>query len=200
MHAAKRLALAAAILTVATPAVAGLTDYQKCRSYQLKMTGKLAFCLLKAEATFVKLGDLDKYDEATTKCRDKHATLIAKSSEKWGPTACPTIPDLEDPVDVMVDALINGTAPCPTPTPEPTATPVPTPTPTPAGFCGDGIFQPGEEVCDDGNNASGDGCASDCLSDESCGNGILDVAAGEQCDDSNLANGDGCDQFCQAEF
>jgi len=37
-------------------------------------------------------------------------------------------------------------------------------------------------VCDDGNNKSGDGCSSDCLSNESCGNGIVDWEAGEQCD------------------
>src|SRR5690606_8723834 len=41
------------------------------------------------------------------------------------------------------------------------------------GTTGDG------EVCDDGNNASGDGCRSDCRSDETCGNGIIDYAAGE---------------------
>ncbi len=38
------------------------------------------------------------------------------------------------------------------------------------------------EVCDDGNTASDDGCRGDCLSDETCGNGTPDVAAGEACD------------------
>ncbi|MBR58282.1 MAG: hypothetical protein CMH54_09700 [Myxococcales bacterium] len=38
----------------------------------------------------------------------------------------------------------------------------------------------GDEVCDDGNQVDFDGCAADCLSDESCGNGLLDQ--GEQCD------------------
>lgn len=45
--------------------------------------------------------------------------------------------------------------------------------------CGDGFAHP-EEVCDDGNTAAGDGCSSDCRSDESCGNAIVDLA--EQCD------------------
>lgn len=48
-------------------------------------------------------------------------------------------------------------------------------------ICGDGIVDVGE-ICDDGNTMSGDGCSSDCQSDESCGNGITDSLAGEQCD------------------
>ncbi len=47
--------------------------------------------------------------------------------------------------------------------------------------CGDST-QDATEICDDGNNLSGDGCSADCLSVESCGNGILDTAASEQCD------------------
>src|SRR3569623_2092501 len=47
--------------------------------------------------------------------------------------------------------------------------------------CGDGI-QDSCEVCDDGNVVSGDGCSSDCKSKETCGNGIIDLAKGEQCD------------------
>jgi len=33
----------------------------------------------------------------------------------------------------------------------------------------------------------------------SCGDGKLDIAAGEECDDGNVANGDGCDAACQFE-
>jgi cysteine-rich repeat protein len=47
--------------------------------------------------------------------------------------------------------------------------------------CGDGT-QDATEICDDGNTQSEDGCSADCLSDESCGNGIPDTAASEQCD------------------
>lgn len=61
--------------------------------------------------------------------------------------------------------------------------------------CGDGIVNE-EEACDDGNNAGGDGCSADCLSDESCGNGIVDAAAGEVCDDGNTSGGDGCSGDC----
>jgi cysteine-rich repeat protein len=48
-------------------------------------------------------------------------------------------------------------------------------------LCGNGVLDDGE-VCDDGGNQSGDGCSSDCFSDETCGNGIVDVAVGESCD------------------
>lgn len=45
--------------------------------------------------------------------------------------------------------------------------------------CGNGIIDVGE-VCDDGNNLSGDGCNLECSSDERCGNAIFDP--NEQCD------------------
>lgn len=62
-------------------------------------------------------------------------------------------------------------------------------------ICGNGFVDAGEE-CDDGNTLSGDGCASDCESDETCGNGVVDVATGEACDDGNLVDGDGCQSDC----
>ncbi len=64
--------------------------------------------------------------------------------------------------------------------------------------CGNGIVDPGE-VCDDGNTVSGDGCSADCLSNEACGNGIIDVAKGEQCDDGNARDHDGCSSSCRPE-
>ncbi|MCC6622323.1 MAG: DUF4215 domain-containing protein [Deltaproteobacteria bacterium] len=40
-------------------------------------------------------------------------------------------------------------------------------------FCGDSITNATRrEVCDDGNNADGDGCAGNCLSPETCGDGV----------------------------
>ena len=50
--------------------------------------------------------------------------------------------------------------------------------------CGNGILDPGE-VCDDGNVESGDGCSADCMSNEACGNGIVDTAVGEECEFSD---------------
>ena len=67
--------------------------------------------------------------------------------------------------------------------------------------CGNGDVEPGER-CDDGNTSNGDGCSADCLSLETCGNGIKDVKGGgttaEGCDDGNTANGDGCRADCKA--
>jgi cysteine-rich repeat protein len=59
--------------------------------------------------------------------------------------------------------------------------------------CGNGVQEPGEQ-CDDGNGASGDGCRSDCQSDESCPNGQVDI--GEICDDGNFDDNDGCKNDC----
>ena len=70
--------------------------------------------------------------------------------------------------------------------------------PSPAP-CGNGIQDPGE-VCEDGNTEDGDGCSADCLSDESCGNGIVDIAAGETCEDGNDNPADGCDACTLTEW
>lgn len=64
--------------------------------------------------------------------------------------------------------------------------------------CGDALRE-GPEVCDDGNTVGGDGCSADCLSDETCGNGVLDGAAGEVCDDGNVNGGDGCSADCGSD-
>ncbi len=62
-------------------------------------------------------------------------------------------------------------------------------------------MMPGDvgEVCDDGNQTSGDGCSANCASDETCGNGIVDSVKGEVCDDGNHVQHDGCDSVCQPE-
>ena len=48
------------------------------------------------------------------------------------------------------------------------------------GCCGDLIVDEGE-ACDDGGQEGGDGCAADCSSDETCGNGVWDMEL-EACD------------------
>ena len=54
--------------------------------------------------------------------------------------------------------------------------------------CGNGTLGAGEE-CDDGNVRDGDGCSRLCkLEFGQCGDGILQIAHGEQCDDG-LGNG-----------
>ncbi len=90
-------------------------------------------------------------------------------------------------------------------------------------ICGDAIIV-GPEICDDGNNDSGDGCSEtcdlepgyECMQDTDpadgvcdtagpgsvvlspvCGNGI--VEAGEVCDDGDETGGDGCSSTCQLE-
>ncbi|MEY2930694.1 MAG: hypothetical protein RL033_1443 [Pseudomonadota bacterium] len=79
--------------------------------------------------------------------------------------------------------------------------------------CGNGVLTD-DEACDDGNKASGDGCAEDCLLTEAgfscpnpgqacqqialCGDG--ERAANEQCDDGNPTDGDGCSARCRVEL
>src|SRR5262249_55187955 len=55
------------------------------------------------------------------------------------------------------------------------------------------------EVCDDGNERSGDGCSSDCRSNETCGNGVTDPIHMERCDDGDRISNDGCDSQCSIE-
>jgi cysteine-rich repeat protein len=62
--------------------------------------------------------------------------------------------------------------------------------------CGNGRIDP-DEVCDDGNRVSGDGCSQGCTSDESCGNGVRD--RWESCDDGNRKSEDGCSGSCSLE-
>jgi fibro-slime domain-containing protein len=82
-------------------------------------------------------------------------------------------------------------------------------------YCGDGLVNRGGEVCDDGNQQSGDGCTATCGQIEAnyacptpgtpcvytikCGDGR--VAGTETCDDTThtpVAD-DGCDEKCQLE-
>jgi cysteine-rich repeat protein len=76
-------------------------------------------------------------------------------------------------------------------------------------LCGDGVVDAGE-ACDDGNNATGDGCNATCAIEAAytcsgspsvcvpnCGNGVIN--AGETCDDANILSGDGCSAACAIE-
>ncbi|KFE68237.1 DUF4215 domain-containing protein [Hyalangium minutum] len=64
--------------------------------------------------------------------------------------------------------------------------------------CGDSVRQAGE-ACDDGNKINGDGCSSDCRSDETCGNGIVDEIKDEVCDFGDAEPGDGCSADCKSD-
>lgn len=58
--------------------------------------------------------------------------------------------------------------------------------------CGNGSVE-GAEACDDmGESAT---CNDDCTPAE-CGDGVLNVTAGEECDDGNTMGGDGCEATC----
>ncbi len=65
----------------------------------------------------------------------------------------------------------------------------------PDAACGDDVVDD-DELCDDGNVVGGDGCSADCLSDETCGNGIVDPLTIEVCDDGD-ANSDTTADACR---
>ncbi|WP_434419678.1 RCC1 domain-containing protein [Nannocystis pusilla] len=58
--------------------------------------------------------------------------------------------------------------------------------------CGDENVDPGED-CDDGGES--DECDDDCTA-AVCGDGVLNLLAGEVCDDGNLLGGDACTPTC----
>src|SRR5262245_6701980 len=66
-----------------------------------------------------------------------------------------------------------------------------------AAGCGNGVLE-ADEVCDDGNQTSGDGCRADCRKVEMCGDAIVDEA--EACDDGNANAADGCDACTQTRW
>lgn len=84
--------------------------------------------------------------------------------------------------------------------------------PAPEKLCGNSQLDD-DESCDDGNDASGDGCSDACAIEDgyrcdkagkpcariSCGNGKLDAYKGESCDDGNRIALDGCSPACQIE-
>lgn len=67
-----------------------------------------------------------------------------------------------------------------------------------ANECGNRLVG-GVEACDDGNQLAGDGCSATCESNESCGNGVIDLVLGESCDDADALSNDGCSSGCAAE-
>lgn len=79
------------------------------------------------------------------------------------------------------------------------------------GACGNAQLED-QEVCDDGNNAAGDGCSPTCSIEPNfrcptvgqpcestvvCGDGFR--TGPEACDDNNLVSGDGCSSTCTLE-
>jgi cysteine-rich repeat protein len=68
--------------------------------------------------------------------------------------------------------------------------------------CGDGVTMPQCEECDDGaanSDTTPDACRSNCARPR-CGDGIVDVAHGEECDDGNADPCDGCTPDCKLEM
>jgi cysteine-rich repeat protein len=61
-------------------------------------------------------------------------------------------------------------------------------------ICGDGVAT-GDELCDDGNDSNLDECLNDCTPN-TCGDGHVCTACGEDCDDGNTINTDSCLNTC----
>ena len=65
-------------------------------------------------------------------------------------------------------------------------------------FCGNELVD-GIDACDDGNHVDGDGCSADCLSNETCGNSIVDFITGEECDAGGVNTAE-CDTDCTTAY
>ncbi|MDA0376341.1 MAG: hypothetical protein O3A80_03465 [bacterium] len=70
------------------------------------------------------------------------------------------------------------------------------------GSCGDKIYDPATEECDDDNTSNTDSCTNECKW-AVCGDGYVQSPNSnnefEGCDDGNRLNGDGCDRYCRIE-
>ena len=80
------------------------------------------------------------------------------------------------------------------PTDDPSTVALDDPTCTPISYCGDGILDPNDEDCDDGNTNDNDACTNACTTAR-CGDGIVETGV-EECDDGNLSNNDACLNNC----
>ena len=67
--------------------------------------------------------------------------------------------------------------------------------PRPPNVCGNGVVERTEE-CDGGSETQT--CNANCTNTR-CGDGIVNLHAGEQCDDRNTVNEDGCSSICHNE-
>jgi len=121
---------------------AAVTDAQKCQAAKLKITGKYAFCRLKAEAKAVKTGDPVDY----TKC-DSTFGLKWGKAETNGGGMCPTNGDagsiqtgITNATDDLALLLSGGVLPPPLP------------------GCGNGVAETGESC--DGSDLNGETCAT----------------------------------------
>lgn len=139
------LVLGAIVLSCAQ-ATMGLDAQMSCRAGKTKEAGKYAYCRQKAEATFLRTGNLDRYSEALVRCDDGLRRRWQKLEERAARvgTTCPDEP--LDPNSLMgfiaaycdaVESALGGE-------------PLPT--------CGDGRVNAVGEHCD-GADLDGYACA-----------------------------------------
>jgi hypothetical protein len=76
-----------AVLLAAGPAGGAPTNSEKCESAKLKVAGKYALCLLKAQSKFAKTSDAAKLAEAQEKCAGIFAASFAKAENNGRPNA-----------------------------------------------------------------------------------------------------------------
>jgi cysteine-rich repeat protein len=188
------IAIIATLIVTSGPALAR-TDAQKCSAFKWKAAGTHARCLLKEDARALKAGKSPDYSA----CERKLTLKYTRADRKWACEIEDEVANVRDLLEACADGVRITTASgsslvgvdpgwvCTGPAPGGCTT-----------ICGDGITA-GNELCDDGNNTSGDGCSADCQSNETCGNGITDDAAGEECDDGNTLSEDGCTVACEIE-
>ena len=175
------LLIIATVMLTTAPGIAiaaPWTDAQKCSAFKWKAAGMHAQCLLREDARAVKSGKTPDYSA----CERKLTRKYTNADRKWVCAIEDESANIRDMLLICAEGARTTTASslgvvevepgwkCTGPAPGGCTT-----------ICGDGI-RAGDEFCDDGNRNSGDGCNADCSSDETCGNGITDLATGEECD------------------
>jgi cysteine-rich repeat protein len=126
-------------LSLALVTSAGAQD--KCGALKMKASGKKAAGLATCYAKGLAHGDLSFVPTCTAAVSLKFGAAFDKAEAKFGP-ACLTHDDkgdVEDAIDICTTAIFDALR----------------------HKCGDGVIQ-GDEACDDGDIANGDGCSGVC--------------------------------------
>ncbi|MCK5020580.1 MAG: DUF4215 domain-containing protein, partial [Candidatus Peribacteraceae bacterium] len=145
-------------------------------------------------------GNWDEWDGCSYDCTLEYCCDTVTHACTQGVSGCgewdiyPDSNSCDNTCAVCGDSVTSGNEECDDGTSNSDSTPDACRTSCINAYCGDSIQDTGE-TCDEGGNTVN--CDNDCTVPD-CGDGITNIAAGEECDDGNEISGDGC-YSCQYE-